>query len=392
MLFVSFIPSCKKTDPLNPPVPPVTDSTTGNAVVNSDTISNHLLFLNAIKKQGSMPTAPAGSSLKISYKDTLYIANDVKGPIKFLHEDTTQNVAGVYVQVKSKGGGASYYFDVPEVEEMKVDDTVSVILIGFDPKDLFFGNIPAPPGGSTSFVFDVVMTPYDDNKQPIATATRPVKISKQKINEDGTSGLCGLELPPGDFWQWDLSLIEDPSGNGKLFFYNDPKKVWGGGQLITGCCINGISSYNTVLGCDKDPTKARRKLFPTWFQHLESDIKFFDDGTYSHFSRQINVNPDPTKTNFCGSGQGVVEGFAKSNTETGTWKIVKVPPYKGDSLQLQPFKTAGGFGLTTPRGYIHQLACNTLVLVRPDNEGGNADFVSFYKRINTSINEWYLFL
>jgi len=383
--------SCKKSStkdaaPLNP-----ADFT------NTDSISNRLLFLKATKIPGAVPMGPTAGNLKFSFKDTVYVATDLKGPIKFLHEGSTPNVAGMFVQVKSVGNGASaqHYFDVPEVEQMKLNDTVSVILMGFNPIDILTGNVPLPSGGSTSFVFDVVMTPYDDSKQPIASSTRQVKVSKQKINENGTGGLCGLELPPGDFWQWDLSLIEDASSNGSLIFYNDPKYVWGaGGQLITGCCINGISSYNTVLNCESDPLKARRILFPTFFQHMESVVKFFNDGSYSHFSRQINVNPAPDRTNFCGSGSGAVDISQRNVTGTGTWKITRVSPYKGDSLRLLLTQTAssGGIGLTNPGGYIHQLECNLLVLVRPNNEGLNQDLVSFYTRINTSVNGWYLFL
>lgn len=390
LLCIILSVSCKKSATGDdPPVVILSDST------NADTISNRLLFLKAEKIQGAIPTGPSTSNLKISFKDTLYVASNLKGPVKFLHEGTAQDVAGMFVQVKGRAGAASFYFDVPEVEQMKVNDTVSTILMGFNPVDILTGNVPAPPGGSTSFVFDIVMTPYDDNKQPIASATRPVKISRQKINENGTGGLCGLELPPGDEWRWDLSLIEDPSGNGKLSFYNDPKYVWGaGGQSITGCCINGVSSYNTVLNCESDPAKARRLLFPTFFQHMESSVKFFNDATYVHFSKQINVNPAPDRTNFCGGGQGQVDISQRNVTENGTWKITRVTPYKGDSLRLQLTKisSSGGIGLVNPGGYIRQLECNLLVLVRPDNEVLNRDFISFYSRINVSINGWYLFI
>jgi hypothetical protein len=318
--------------------------------------------------------------LKISFKDTLYLTDQIKRPIKFLHADTTKNVTGIYVQVHGSSN-ASYFYDVPEVPDMG-SDTVSVVLIGIDPSGLI-----AAGGGSINFTITIVA--YDKTGQALDQTTRPVKMDQPK--KDPAAATCGLELPPGDYWNWDLSLIEDPSGNGKLIFYNDTKKIWGsGGQFITGCCINGVSSYNTVLNCHLDPTKAKRKLFPTYFQHQESATKFFNNGTYTQFSRQINVNPDPIATNFCGVQAGVVTGSSRSVIEDGTWTVTKRTPYKGDSLYLSLFQLkTTGLGLVSPEGYIHQLDCNVLALINPDNENPDQALVSFYTRINTSIPGWY---
>jgi hypothetical protein len=386
LLYIVLSTSCKKSATVDDlPVVIPGDST------NADTISNHLTFLNAVKKQGAIPTGPAGSSLKISFEDTLYLNDKIKGPIKFLHEDTTQNVAGVFLQVHSTFTGstnATYYYDIPEIPDLADNDTVSVILIGVNPAGLI-----DPAHGVPQLVFEITIIPYGPGGQPLAQAVRPVKISDPKIDPSGNAGSCGLVLPPGDFWKWDLSMIEDP-GNGKLFFYNDPKKVWGaGGQFITGCCINGVSSYNTVLGCDKDPVKAKRKLFPTFFQFQESDTKFFNDGTYSQFSRSIFVNPAPDETDFCGVAPGVVHGSSSNVTESGTWKITN-SVYKGDSLNLSTFRTftSGGNGVETPKGFIHQLNCKVLVLVRPGAEGSPFDMVSFFTRIDTSKDGWYDFI
>lgn len=376
--------NCKKNDgaPDNPVTPP-------GGPVTTETISNQLRFFNAVKKQGTIPKGPTGNSLKISFEDTLNLMDQVKRPIKFLHNDTTKNVAGIYLQVHDANGGAfaSYYYDVPEVPDLADNDTVSAIMIGVDPTGLI-----DPARGISLLAFKITIIPYDKNKQPLAEAIRSVKISDPKIDPGGNAGLCGLVLPPLAYWDWDLSLVENPS-NGTLFFYNDPDKVWGGGQFITGCCINGVSSYNQVLNCEKDPTKASRKFFPTYFQHLESAVKFFDNGTYSHFSRQINVNPDPTGTNFCGVTEGKVNTSSSTVIAEGTWKITKSSPYKGDSLNLSLFQTkSNGFGLVNPGGFIHQLDCNVLVLIKPDREGGNSDLVSFYTRTDPAISGWYDFI
>jgi hypothetical protein len=379
--------TCRKNDNPPPDDPPPLIKVDS---LKADTISNHLQFINAIKKQGAIPKGPAGSSLKISFEDTLYLNDQIKGPIKFLHEDTTQNVAGVYLQVHGTFTGstnATYYYDIPEIPDLTDNDTVSVILIGVNPAGLI-----DPAHGVPQLVFEITIIPYGPGGQPLAQAVRPVKISDPKIDPSGNAGSCGLVLPPLGYWDWDLSLVENPS-TGTLSFYNDPDKVWGGGQFITGCCINGVSSYNTVLNCEKDPAKAQRKFFPTFFQHIESATKFFDNGTYSQFSRQINVNPDPSNTNFCGVTPGTVIVSSANVTEEGTWKITKsATPYKGDSLVLSLFQTkSNGVGLVSPGGFIHQLDCNVLALITPDREGGNSDLVSFYTRTDPNIDGWYDF-
>lgn len=393
MLCGGLMFACRKTDttpeePGNPNLPDTTGSK-DPVIVTADTIAAHLQFFGAVKKPGAIPKGPTGSSLKISFEDTLYLMDELKKPFKFLHKDSLQNVAGVYVQVHYTEGSATFFYDVPELADMADNDSVSVILIGVNPDGLINESGVPPAGGP--FTFDVTITPYNEAGQPLAEINRPVKISPPKIDPSGSNGACGLVLPPGDFWQWDLSLIEDPNGSGRLSFYNDPKKVWGaGGQFITGCCINGVSSYNQVLNCESDPAKAKRKHFPTFFQHQESLVKFFANGTYSQFSSQTHAVPDPGETNFCGVAPGVVNVTSRSVTEDGTWTVTKRAPYKGDSLYLQLIQTAStGVGLVSPGGFIHQLDCGTLALVSPDREGANQDFVSFYSRVNTGEDGWY---
>ncbi|QHT68804.1 hypothetical protein GXP67_20190 [Rhodocytophaga rosea] len=150
------------------------------SVADLDTFSDHLRFLGATKKPGKSPVYSGSSSLKISLKDTLYLMDEIKGPIKFLHEDTTKNVAGVYIQVHSMVGGgslATYFYDVPEIPEMADDDSVSVVLVGVDHDGLedIFG---VPPAGAP-FIFDVTIIPYGENGQTLGQTTRPVKIKDQ---------------------------------------------------------------------------------------------------------------------------------------------------------------------------------------------------------------------
>ncbi len=373
LLCLLLMLTCRKpgTDS-NGGVPP---NPTGSA--NADTISNHLQFFNATKKQGTAPNGPAGTSLKISFEDTLYLMDEVKRPIKFLHEDTTKNVAGVYIQVQGVAIGGTFYYDVPEVPDVADNDTVSVILIGIDPDSL------------PSF-FDITIIPYDESGQPRAQTTRPVKIDK--LNSDPNSGTCGLVLPIGEYWTWDITLIEDPNSN-SLLFYNDPDKKWGaGGQFINGCCINGVSSYD--INCSGDTAHYRKLPFATFFVFVEEILQFFSDGTFQRHTQELHALPDPDKTDFCGSGPGVVHWDEISVYYFGDWTIKPLTtPFKGDSLNLTLLITSktGGTGYGRAGGIIHQLDCNTLALIKPDLEGQGHHEVSFFARSHTSEEDgWYV--
>ena len=131
VICTGILVSCHKTGGTGGPGNPQTSA-------GADSISNHLQFVNAAKKQGTIPQGPSNSALKISFEDTLFLVDQVKLPVKFLHADTSQNVAGIYLQVHVAliGGpvDASYYYDIPEVPSLDSSDTVSVIMVGIDPR------------------------------------------------------------------------------------------------------------------------------------------------------------------------------------------------------------------------------------------------------------------
>lgn len=338
--------------------------------------------------------ASGGSSLKISFKDTLYLLDEVKRPIKFLHEDTTKNVAGAYVQVHRSFTGstnvvidASYYYDVPEIPEMADNDSVSVILVGVDPTGLL--NPSGVPPAGAPFIFDVTIIPYDKNGQPLGSTTRPVKIADQNINP--TAGVCGLVLPDGQYWHWDLTLIEDPNSDG-LVFYNDPDKKWGpNGQFINGCCIDGKSSYN--INCSGDTAHYRSLRFKTFFVYQDEVLQFFSSGEYHRNTVELHSLPAPDESDFCGSGTGVVHWKEYNVFYLGNWSVNQLTTrFQGDSLNLTLVTKdkVGGSGYGRSGGIIHQLDCNTLVLIQRDREGQSRHEVSFFIRRHTSEEDgWY---
>ncbi|MFI5155607.1 MAG: hypothetical protein ACHQEM_05455, partial [Chitinophagales bacterium] len=106
--------SCKKVEP-SPPDNASGNNNNGNnnSTANADTVSNHLQFFGAQRIPGTSPKGPSGSSMQISFKDTLILMDQLAIPVKLLHKNTTKNLNGVFIQVVGLKGGrviASDYF------------------------------------------------------------------------------------------------------------------------------------------------------------------------------------------------------------------------------------------------------------------------------------------
>ena len=369
--------SCKKISDQENPTPP-NGNDTAKVAANADTISNHLRFRNAKKITGTIPKGPSGSSLKISIQDTLYLVDKYQVPVNFLHEDTTKDVAGVYIQVHVGSTGGTFYFDVPEVPDIATNDTVSTILIGIEPDGLI-DTAGVPPAGSPPFEITIILR--DPDGLPLGEITVPVEILEPTTDPKG--GACGLITKQGEYWNWSMSDVPNPNDPlGESFFFNSPNKLWGlEGQMIEGCCINGISSRN--INC---PDANKRKLnFQTFFGWPNELYKFIEDGTYAGLTEFISNAPDFDNSNFCGTGQGtVIEDFDRSFLE-GTWTL-------SSNNMLSTLGTAtppvGSFA-ARPVGNIVVVGCRLLIIVQADREGGGRDLVKFYTRQNSSSPEWF---
>lgn len=348
--------------------------------VNVSKLFERLQFNNPLKRGAKAPGISTHSSLKKSFKDTLHLVDAVKIPVEFLHEDTTKNVAGLYVSYE----GGSFYYVAPELQEAEANDTVSVILMGFDPTGL---KLPLS--------FNITLTPYDKSGRPIDQITVPVKI--EPSNDDPNKpGLCGLDLPPGDYWDWSMSYILDKNIDKGYSFMNYPNKVHGaGGQFIKGCCKDGKSFYN--INCAGDVLSQRSLHFPTFFQFPEESFNFSSDGSYDRSTIQVTANPDPTTSNFCGSGEGVVDLKSTIVLYLGKWSIrsVTIPAdlkffyTTRNYITLQTTSSSGG-GYGNPGGILHYLDCRYLMLIQPDNEGGGQHLYKIYKRKGPNNPDWFL--
>jgi hypothetical protein len=372
VICAGILVSCHKTGGTGGPGNPQTSA-------SADSISNHLLFENAVKKQGTIAQAPSNSSLKISFEDTLFLVDQVKLPVKFLHADTSQNVAGIYLQVHVAliGGpiDASYYYDIPEVPSLDSSDTVSVIMVGIDPTDL---QLP--------LTFNITITPYNSSGLPIAQAIKPVKIVPH--NSDPKSA-CGLVFSNDDTWDWVMSYME------KSNFTSLPEKIWGaGGQKIRGSCCNNISIYGACSG-EKEPNTYL--YFNTFYQIASEQITFYNNGEFDRRTVERGANPVPDSSDFCLPLEGLVHSYQTETLYHGHYTVAPgnvMPDIQQlhDSLQLgmiTEFADPKGGGYGNGGGIIHYVDCTSLVLIQQDLEGfGQHLYKIYHRRI---FERWFEF-
>jgi len=352
------------------------------------TVSDRLQFFYATKQTGPFPSAPADSRIKISVKDTLYLMDEVKHTIKFMHSDTTKNVAGAYIQAYMTLSGVpvstAYYYDVPESPEMANDGLVSVIVVGFDPKD-----IPRP------LTFMIKIIPYDKNKQPLGLAERPVKVVPNTIASGGNAGLGGIETLADEYWDWEESY--KPAITGQLSvshyfeFWSEPEKYFlPEGQWIKGSCCAGYSIYGPCPG----QSKPNDSLHFNTFYRISSETFTFSNGSFTRKTWEEAPAPLPAESDFCAGGEGKVRYDTAYNKYDGTYTISKVTPPAGispnDTLALvatQVTSTGGGFG--NSGGILHELNSNYLCMIKVDAEGFGQHQYKFYRRRKQGDPIWW---
>lgn len=399
--------SCNPDEPVAEPEPEPKLLLSALTVEEIDTLSDHMRFLGSTVKAGNMLAAPSGSSLKISIQDTLYLPSGIPMAVKFLHDELT-NVAGAYIQVHSWNGSTNavvngtYHFDVPELKESAESDTVSVIMVGFDPDGL----VGVPPAGAPSF--DITIAPYDESGQPLDKTEVPVV-----VDDPTGSDACGLVMP-GTRWEWEHSDIlnleyvhtwinfnaayPDLPDSGKIFLYHyAPEILWGGDQLIKGCCGNGHSYYSA--SCLGDSLTERYLLFPTYYQQVYESIEFNSNGTFHRITREVNATPAPIESDFCNDIVGTVYRKANKIDYRGNWTITPNVAVTIDHLYEQEDRivdylrlqttSSTDFGWGNPGGAVIRLSCNQLMLLQPAGEGVAGDLWKVYKRVGEDGATWW---
>ncbi|MEJ1242247.1 hypothetical protein WBG78_29130 [Chryseolinea sp. T2] len=375
-----YMSACEQADSI--PKDPIQD--TGSAT--ADTIANHLRFSNATKILGTIPEGPVGSPLKTSIEDTLVLVDKFRVPVKFLHEDTTKNVAGVYVQIHVGSSDASFYYDVPEVSEIATNDTVSVILVGIEQEGLIEGRMAQALESSltseaslTDIRFELRFIPYDIKGESLGQVKVPAYISKSAIAVfDG----CGLVNSIGEYWVWGMSYISDPFDASKLTFFNSRERIWGlKSQLIQGCCTDGESAYTP--NCREE--NKHKLAFQAYFNWPNELYQFQQSGEYYGMSEFLAADPDPNASDFCGFRDGVVRRHLDRRFLEGTWKV-------NSSFFLETLGTASpqvGNLAARPDGRIVHLDCRYLITEQADLEDHNRTLVKFYVRWDSGDFDWF---
>lgn len=330
----------------------------------ADAISEQLHLYNATRIPGDAPGGPSTHSLKISFKDTLYLNDTLPRAVKFQHLNPEENVSGIYLQVFIGGSGgiinASHHYDVPEQQGTSDSDSISVFLIGLKEHDL-----PLP------FRCRVRMAPHDEDGNVIAEAVKDIVIEELHTIPSINNGECPLVLPPEQSWYWDLTL----SYAGGVFDYFPGSTFGKMGQEIQGCCIEGESDSGPTC-LTADPETRRTLHFATSYQIISETFKFFDDGTFVRTTMENTTNPAPAESNFCASAPGVVKDFVGLKTYHGKWEVIHAPEFNNDTERLtfaDITSTGTGAGFGNRGGYIHQLDCRlsppALVIIDPNPEG-----------------------
>ncbi len=380
----AWIFSCKKTES----TPAANNNGSTSKTATADTVSNHLRFFRAQRMPGMSPKGAFGSSLKISFKDTLFLMDQVAIPIKFLHKDTTKNVSGVFIQVEGLQGGslAADYFDVPEVAQMDTtSDTVSVIMVGIDPESL---DLP--------FDFNITITPHSANGDPITQITRPVRVVKHHKGPTSGSGGCSIVTPGIAIWDWDGSYIISKKPGVDFDFYDEPNRVFNAeGQFIKGSCCKGVSLYGICPG-EREPNAMLH--FDTYYAITEERFVFNDQNSYFRRTTEDAPAPVPDSSNFCSGIAGFIRAHTSITTYTGDYAIVPatLPPdlqnlHDSLAVQLTEKSNSSGGGFGNGAGIIHQLDCSygSLVLIQVDLEGFGQHLYRFYTLRSPGDLKWF---
>jgi len=401
LVYGSFLLSCTSEEPDAAPGNQTTGNQTSSGdltIQDLDKLSDHLKFFGATISPGKPPAAPGGSALKISIRDTLNMAAGIPMPIKFLHDEQA-DITGVYVQVRSfqgSTGGILYgtnFFEVPEVAETAESDTVSVVMIGFDPTDF---DLPL------SFEIDVI--PVGPSGQPLDETTIPVVV--EELGDPSSGDDCGLVMP-GFYWSWSHSFItypvvtsETPQDSIFRFFYA-PDVIWDGTQSIKGCCIAGNSDYGATCSLGR-PEDERTLPFDTYYQQAYESFDFFENHTFKRITVENSANPLPDESDYCSGSSGVVYVSIKNVLYEGDWTatpsvtVIPESPFGFGSGEEGTFDyltlrttTSTGNGWGNPGGWIVYVTCSQLLLVQPDREGGTDHLWKFYQRIGPDGVSWY---
>jgi hypothetical protein len=340
------------------------DNNSNDTVLTSseaDKIADALRFKNSAKVTGTIPTVINSSLSRTNSKDTIFLMDGVKIPIRLSHPEG-QIISGIFIAVK----GSTFYQDMPAEIEGE-SDTVSIIIVDIDAGDL---DLPADVPAE--------IVPYDNSKQPIDIIERIITIEEPEalpcdilVQRPGTlTDSTGYWAPE---WYWHHTIVFNP--NGDPIFINAP-----GNAHITKTQYEGCCDFTTGKNCNILATTLNASADVVIAYTIMSEtFAFFTDGTFVRQTHERKQNFDPNTTDWCAG----LAGYTYSDdvvTYQGTHDYI---PGDTNISYLTKYSSCELCGYGSPGGSL-AYSCHLMVISR-NTEGSNQ--VRVYVRDPTS--DWY---
>lgn len=286
MAMLLFVVSC--SDPAEEEMtPPGEEEEAELKPEDADPIMNAFSFTSATKINGKVPEVDNTSLIKMAGGDTLYAMAGVNNIIRISHP-ASKLLSGIFMAVE----GSTFYYEV-EKDDEEQSDTVSVVMIGFDPEEVD-GTAHVP----------IQLTAYDENKQPIDIIERILTIEDPS---DPNPAGCGL-LEDGDTtyvqvlsggWIWEWTVVLDY--NDQPVVINAPLRSYITEQTHYGCCEE---SACPALVIDPNTHIAEWKYdsemsIVTRYAIEREYFNFFQNGTFHRFTWEFQSALDPEATDYC---------------------------------------------------------------------------------------------
>jgi hypothetical protein len=327
----------------------------------ADKFLNALLFSNGSKISGAVPAVTNTSAIRTNVKDTLYLMEGAKIPIRFSHPEG-QPVAGIFIAVND----GTFYYDVP-VEHEEESDTVSIIFIDIDPDEL---ELP--------YDAPAEIIPYDANDQPLDIVERIITVEEPSgpgcditVDRPGTlTDSTGLWAPE---WYWHHTVVYNSAG--EATFINAPGYAHITLTAYEGCCDHDDNKNCNILSTTLNATVNAKISYTI----MSETFAFFTNGTFARQTHERKQNFDAENTQWCPE----IPAYLNDDQVVTYQGTHDYTPGATSISYLTKYSNCDLCGYGSPGGAL-AFSCHLLVITR-GSEGSKQ--VRVYVRDPTS--EWY---
>jgi hypothetical protein len=311
-----MLPGC--SDPADENENPSNNNTPGELTQEeADVFMDRIGFTSSTKMTGTIPPVIKASLVKTDSKDTIYILENLKMPLRISHP-ASMELSGVFIKAEN----SSFYYDVP-IDEEEESDTVAVVILEIEPDD---------QAAASDVPIEII--PYGPSKSP-------VDIIKRVIRVEEPSSECDL-LIDGDtsdleevHWIWHSTTILDE--NESVKFLNSPSRADTAIQRPWGCCGTPPACPELKL----DPATGKytwvydsRVTATTYYSIAYEGFSFYKNGTYTRISIELIKNFNPATTDWCSKRAGyneretIVEYHGTHDYKPGNTSIIYITKNK----------------------------------------------------------------